>query len=48
MGFATEEGKILAAGGILQFLDIGIIAAKKSVNSVPQPTQAQKKERTKK
>ncbi len=33
MSFATEEGEILAAGSILQLLDIGIIAANTSVTS---------------
>ena len=54
MGFATEEGEILAAGGILQLLDIGIIAANTSVtssfnnDSLPQPAQAQNKKQERK
>lgn len=48
MSLATEEGKVLAAGGILQFLDIGVIAANTSVtsclkhDSFPKPAQAQR------
>ena len=48
MGFATEEGEILAARSILQFLDIGIIAANTSVTpSFNQPKFRKKQHKRK-